>query len=272
MKADIKDHLLRIRWRMLHLSRRQVYSRIYKAIRPASSPYISGDGFRRLGRQVFDETCQSLDPAKVKNGDVVFVSTDLAVRFFREIDPGIRASYRLITHNSDVAVDAALTRLVTDKVELWFAQNNSAEHDRVVPIPIGLENLHHYNAGVPRDFDSMRTYDGARKNRVLAAFTIGTNPGERNRAHEIASKAACVEQLGRRLPQKDYLRTLVTYRFLLGPPGNGLDTHRTWEAMYLGVVPVVKDFSGCAVFSETRAAHVGCRKLGRTSLSQRARP
>ena len=30
------------------------------------------------------------------------------------------------------------------------------------------------------------------------------------------------------------------YRFTLSPPGNGVDCHRTWEALYLGVVPVVK--------------------------------
>lgn len=34
--------------------------------------------------------------------------------------------------------------------------------------------------------------------------------------------------------------------FVPSPAGNGLDCHRTWEAMYLGAVPVVleKDFCG----------------------------
>jgi hypothetical protein len=29
--------------------------------------------------------------------------------------------------------------------------------------------------------------------------------------------------------------------FVASPPGNGLDCHRTWEAMYLGVVPLVEN-------------------------------
>ena len=29
------------------------------------------------------------------------------------------------------------------------------------------------------------------------------------------------------------------YRFHLSPPGNGMDCHRTWEAIYLGVVPIL---------------------------------
>jgi hypothetical protein len=44
------------------------------------------------------------------------------------------------------------------------------------------------------------------------------------------------------------MRTLSEYKFVLSPPGNGLDTHRTWEAMYLGVVPIVKDSSAMRYF------------------------
>jgi hypothetical protein len=31
----------------------------------------------------------------------------------------------------------------------------------------------------------------------------------------------------------------ASYRFVASPPGNGEDCHRTWEAMYLRVVPIV---------------------------------
>jgi hypothetical protein len=29
------------------------------------------------------------------------------------------------------------------------------------------------------------------------------------------------------------------YKYVICPRGNGIDTHRVWEALYLGVVPVV---------------------------------
>jgi hypothetical protein len=35
-------------------------------------------------------------------------------------------------------------------------------------------------------------------------------------------------------------KALARYAFVASPPGNGLDTHRTWEAMYLNCVPIVK--------------------------------
>jgi putative cell wall-binding protein len=36
-----------------------------------------------------------------------------------------------------------------------------------------------------------------------------------------------------------YLRELSTYKFCLCIRGNGIDTHRFWESLYLGVVPVI---------------------------------
>jgi hypothetical protein len=33
---------------------------------------------------------------------------------------------------------------------------------------------------------------------------------------------------------------MTKYAFVLSPHGNGLDCHRTWEALILGCIPIVK--------------------------------
>jgi hypothetical protein len=33
---------------------------------------------------------------------------------------------------------------------------------------------------------------------------------------------------------------MVKYKFVLSPPGNGIDCHRTYEAIALGCIPIVK--------------------------------
>jgi hypothetical protein len=38
----------------------------------------------------------------------------------------------------------------------------------------------------------------------------------------------------------EYRRALADSKFVLSPAGNGFDCHRTWEAMYLGAIPIVK--------------------------------
>ena len=39
----------------------------------------------------------------------------------------------------------------------------------------------------------------------------------------------------------EYRDDLEKYKYVLCPPGNGIQTHRLWEAMYFGSIPVVKD-------------------------------
>ena len=38
---------------------------------------------------------------------------------------------------------------------------------------------------------------------------------------------------------EQYRQAVCESLFVLSPPGRGLDCHRTWEAIYLGAVPVV---------------------------------
>ncbi|EJK70677.1 hypothetical protein THAOC_07944, partial [Thalassiosira oceanica] len=37
-----------------------------------------------------------------------------------------------------------------------------------------------------------------------------------------------------------WLRKQASYKFAISPPGNGIDCHRTWEMILVGVVPVVR--------------------------------
>ena len=53
-------------------------------------------------------------------------------------------------------------------------------------------------------------------------------------------------------PYDEYVNELTTYRFCLCIRGNGIDTHRFWESLYLGVIPVVvvNEDTNCKLFIE----------------------
>jgi hypothetical protein len=148
----------------------------------------------------------------------------------------------LITHNGDEAVDDELATNIDHRVLAWFAQNVNTRHSKVRPIPIGLENMSYYNNGLVRVIEnarrSLRT--DTKKNRISWGFTVNTNPGER--------EAALLELAGHPLAEKvpgwpvppTYFDLLSKYAFVASPPGNGIDCHRTWEAMLLRTVPIVK--------------------------------
>ncbi len=40
--------------------------------------------------------------------------------------------------------------------------------------------------------------------------------------------------------RRKYLRELRNHEFVLCPRGNGVDTHRLWETLYMGSIPIVQ--------------------------------
>jgi hypothetical protein len=125
------------------------------------------------------------------------------------------------------------------KVINWFSQNVAVSHPRLIPLPIGLENLDHYNHGIPAIFNKLSAQVIKRKPAILYGFSISTNIKERSKALKLLSQLPLAESIPARLNSTAYLRQLQSYMFVASPPGNGIDCHRTWEAMYLGVVPIV---------------------------------
>ena len=47
-----------------------------------------------------------------------------------------------------------------------------------------------------------------------------------------------------------FLREIKSSKFVLCPRGNGLDTHRLWETLYMGSIPIVKRDIGYNDFSD----------------------
>ena len=41
-------------------------------------------------------------------------------------------------------------------------------------------------------------------------------------------------------PFRDYLLDLKSHKYSLCPQGNGYDTHRFWESLYMKTIPIVK--------------------------------
>ncbi len=209
------------------------------SLHPSSAPYVSGDSFRAIADHRLEEK-GSFDPRLVREGELVFVKADLLERFFSELLPSIRARFILLSQNSDVNIDERFFRHAEDeRIMRWFAQNLMAAHPKLEAIPIGLENLWRHANGIVGDFDRLRASEQHKHNRILYAFNIGTNPAERGPALAALKRSRLAEgpSWG---SSAAYRKALAGYSFVASPPGNGLDCHRTWEAFYLGTIPIVK--------------------------------
>jgi len=227
---------------------------LFSGERGSSAPFISGDTFKAHADHIFDETTKTFYPKKVRAGDVVFVKTDwehLRI-FFRRYHPQIVSPYILLTHNSDHSAPGPFSKYLEDpKLLAWFAQNVEAEpHPKLHPIPIGIANKC-WGHGEPRIFSSSMALEKDQDRPYLCYlnFQPSTYPKERTFVWDLFAKQSwCVVSEPKALAS--YLQDLSRSKFVLSPRGNGLDCHRTWEALLMGAIPIVRTSSLDPLFSD----------------------
>ncbi len=213
--------------------------------RLSSEPFISGDTFRAYANHVFDETGVNFDPAKVKEGDTIFVKVDFLENFFRAKHPYIKNRYVLITHNGDLPTPGVYVHYLNDrKIIAWFAQNvENCIHTKLIPIPIGVANRYwgHGSFDILSEC-SLLAKSKEKEHLLYMNINVGTYQQERQRVVNLFRNRSYVFA-SREKPFKEYLLDLAASKFVLSPRGNGIDCHRTWEALYMGAIPIVRSSS-----------------------------
>lgn len=230
-----------------------LYPSVAKERRSSSYPYLSGDTWRFFCNwQLGDH--QAFDPALVLQGDTIFVEYDSLTEFATHYLPYIAGPILLITPNCENGSDNPLPGayrylLESEKIAAWFLQNiDCAPSSRLIPIPIGLANrfFEWGNIDLLDTFIARAKPAQERAFLVYVNFAVSTNPSERQSCLEHFRYIRGTKIRGAAGPSKkqkpflDYLHDLSQSVFVASPPGNGLDCHRTWEALLMGCYPIVK--------------------------------
>lgn len=149
----------------------------------------------------------------------------------------------IVTSGGDTPIDEAAAKAIPPGVDHWFAANVHVSDPRIHPIPIGIPSDATYG-----DFSVIEEARAIPKDKELfACFCLGNNPPERVPAIEQAKlytdwTVQCFQHNERKLmPHRTFIREMARHEFVLCPPGaQQSDTHRQWEALYLGCIPIVK--------------------------------
>lgn len=211
-------------------------------LRNSVAPYLSGDTFRSHCDHAYDEITR-LVPYGVKPGERIFVKGDLLATFFSRYHPLIAAPYILITHNSDEILPGPYGSYLDDpKILAWFTQNlDATSHPKLRPLPIGIENRYWKPNSVLLLMQT-REKNFPKTHLLYCNFNPNNYPFERDLVYALFSHASFTYTQDRK-PFEEYLHDLASCDFVLAPRGNGLDTHRIWEALYLGAYPIVQTSS-----------------------------
>lgn len=212
-------------------------------LRKSSYPYISGDTFRSICNHIYDETDVPFNPTSVRAGDLVFVRIDVLGRFFDTYHPQIGAPYILLTFNEDQSIPREFSSYLDDeKIIAWFADHTDRRHPKLHSVPIGFPNYfwaHGKTEIINRCIQNVPSWENRDGFKIYVNFRIHTCPRERTEAWlYFKEKSFSVVATDRSFG--DYLNDIKRCKFVVSPPGNALDCHRSWEALIMGAIPIMK--------------------------------
>jgi hypothetical protein len=176
---------------------------------------------------------------------VVYTNTHWVEHFFNELKTfKTDKKFILITHNSDHDLNEYVYNLKPNNIIKWYSQNVNYVNNKndFESIPIGLENpIWFPNANkISNLIDTLKKEKNI-KNLLYVNHTIMSYPNERSEPYELfTNKNWCtIEFYENGKNYNNYINNVYNHKFVLSPRGNGLDTHRFWETLYLKSIPVV---------------------------------
>ena len=215
-----------------------VYAKRLIRWRRNSSPFISGDLFADLADYVhrppryrtFKRQRKSLAAARI----IFCRGVDLQ-EFFETKYEEIHASV-IICGNSDFEFHV-LPGMIPPSVKALFLQNSFISDNKFVfTLPIGIENLRFGVNGNPR---LLKKQVAKPLSKILFGPFGDTHPIRTQVTEKFKGSGEnwdCVPS-GRISPRK-YAKIARRYQLIAAVRGNGIDTHRHWESLYRGIVPV----------------------------------
>jgi hypothetical protein len=212
--------------------------------------WITGEKFQNVGDFTFappkrvggdyNKVPNTLDLELVKDGDIIYTHGLYArelLNVIRETDKNVY----IVTHNCDWNIDASF--IVPNNVIKWYGQNINVINPKIESIPIGLENPWWFVETRKKEkmMDMLQTQKSIR-NLVYVNHNISTNPSQREAPYQILKdKSFATLKYGLNGQGFDeYLDDIYHHQFVVCPEGNGIDTHRTWETLYMGSIPIEK--------------------------------
>ena len=151
----------------------------------------------------------------------------------------LRNPFKLIFHNSDNNFETKHLVLfqLLPLLQCIYTQNMAVTHPKVYPLPIGLANSMWVH-GNPDIHAGVFELDIPKDKDIYFNFNLNTNTVKRSECYN------SIKNIGipwrESLPYGEYLKELKRHKFSICPEGNGIDTHRFYECLYMKVIPICK--------------------------------
>jgi hypothetical protein len=190
---------------------------------------------------------------------IIYICTGAINDFVTRILPTRSQSFILVSGDSDQivpeGVETSKQLLENPLLIAWVAQNCLGNHPKLHRIPIGLDyhtlatyRGHHWGDHAnPTEQESellnlsrLSLPFWKRIHRCFGTFHFNWYASEeRTRARDMIDPTV-IDYQSEKMIRKHVWTVMTQYTFIPSPPGAGPDCHRTWEALVLGCIPIVK--------------------------------
>lgn len=227
-------------------------------------PYLSAKAFRDIATVVwnypFVHYGEQTQPRNIPmSTKPVVIYSQTSPQSGPEIAAFRRQPFVLISGSSDYPASMMKAVLQNPMLVHWFAENvdDAVDSPKLTPIPIGI------NGFVQRRpmqlyLDSVaaaESQDPKPKSKMLL-INFRMTHGSRETVHrhfcenvDAPDWATCISTGTKTIPNGesgandhlvDFYRQMAEFKYMLCPRGNGVDTHRIYEALSVGVVPIIQ--------------------------------
>ncbi len=218
----------------------------------SSENFIIRWGFQDLCDHVFDPRTitwpttkkkggVTFNPKDVSPGDLVFVRD--VKKFMEDLNPHIEHPYILVVggEHFDTTAEMELDYLDDKKIIAWFSIHPcKGSHPRYYPLPLGIKQENEYfekRKEVNEYFEELRALPKTKM--VYVNFATRMNKERKELKERIINEPYCVIP-EKPVPFMEYMKEMAECKFALSPRGFGPDCYRTWEALLVGSIPIVR--------------------------------
>jgi len=198
-----------------------------------STPKIS----EQIERQIDIDNCETLGNLQF---DRLFCYTHIIRSHYDKVYQLLlttNSPFIFVCHNSDIEFSEKYQNLIEipNLIKIYTQNLSFKPTPKIKPLPIGMANSQwsHGNLAI---LEKVRLLSQEKSELVYFWCNIITNRAKRSQCIEALSGK--VPFLSQKLHFEPYLKLLSKHHFSICPVGNGMDTHRFWESIYLKVVPI----------------------------------
>jgi hypothetical protein len=187
----------------------------------------------------FVESFSTCSISNIKNESIIFVKPNFLDMFLKYIFPKIKKRIYLYTGASDYSIDEKYMKYVKNsRIIKWLGHNIVLQHDKIVKIPIGFSNICVFREELLDKLSERKLNICDKECKLFISYMEETNSKRKNLVEGFENKNWVV--IGKKCAFETYMEKLNKYRFILCPRGNGLDTYRFWETVFMGSIPIVE--------------------------------